>query len=190
MSSVSIFADLAATELGKDPQKTHELISRIKLKTHEISENISDLIWAIYSRNDSWGSLIDRIKNFCFEILTSKGIQVVISDDYRIRDLQISILYKKNLLMFLKESVNNIAKYSNATKAEIKLELISDNFFLTISDNGKGFDPKAITQGNGLSGLHARANALGGHATIDSVIGTGTTIKLNFSLENQHQVPN
>ncbi len=190
MSSVSIFADLASTELGKDPQKAHELISRIKLKTHEISENISDLIWAIYSRNDSWGSLIDRIKNFCFEILTSKGIQVIISDDYRIRDLQISILYKKNLLMFLKESVNNIAKYSNATKAEIKLELISDNFFLTISDNGKGFDPKSITQGNGLSGLHARANALGGQATIDSVIGTGTTIKLNFNLEIQSQVPN
>lgn len=187
MSSVSIFADLAATELNKDPQKTHELISRIKLKTHEISENISDLIWAIYSRNDSWGSLIDRIKNFCFEILTSKGIQVVITDDYRIRDLQISILYKKNLLMFLKESVNNIAKYSQATKAEIKLELISDHIFLTISDNGKGFDPKSVTRGNGLSGLHARANALGGEVTIDSVIGAGTTIKLGFNLDSQNQ---
>jgi signal transduction histidine kinase len=183
MSSVSIFADLAVNEFEKDPPKSLELISRIKLKTQEISETISDLIWAIYSRNDSWGSLIDRTKNFCFEILTSKGIQVVISDDYRMRDQQLSIHYKKNLMMFIKEAVNNIAKYSNATKAEIQIELISDKIQLIVKDNGIGFDPKSIIRGNGLSSLHARANALGGLVEIESIVGNGTTIKLNFSRE-------
>lgn len=183
MSSVSIFADLAVNEFEKDPPKALELISRIKLKTQEISETISDLIWAIYSRNDSWGSLIDRTKNFCFEILTSKGIQVVISDDYRMRDQQISIHYKKNLLMFIKEAVNNIAKYSNASKAEIRIELVSNKILLTIKDNGVGFEPKSITRGNGLASLQARANALGGHVIIDSQVGNGTSIKLSFDLE-------
>lgn len=183
MSSVSIFADLAVNEFEKDPPKALELISRIKLKTQEISETISDLIWAIYSRNDSWGSLIDRTKNFCFEILTSKGIQVVISDDYRMRDQQISIHYKKNLLMFIKEAVNNIAKYSNASKADIRIELVSNKILLTIKDNGVGFEPKSITRGNGLASLQARANALGGHVIIDSQVGNGTSIKLSFDLE-------
>jgi two-component system, NarL family, sensor histidine kinase UhpB len=183
MSSVSIFADLAVNEFEKDPPKSLELISRIKLKTQEISETISDLIWAIYSRNDSWGSLIDRTKNFCFEILTSKGIQVIIADDYRMRDQQISIHYKKNLLMFIKEAVNNIAKYSNASKAEIRIELVSNKILLSIKDNGIGFEPKSITRGNGLSGLQARANALGGHVIIDSQVGNGTSIKLSFDLE-------
>lgn len=190
MSSVSIFADLAINEFEKDPPKALELISRIKLKTQEISETISDLIWAIYSRNDSWGSLIDRTKNFCFEILTSKGIQAIISDDFRIRDQQISIHYKKNLLMFLKEAVNNIAKYSNASKAEIKIELISDKILLTITDNGIGFDPKSITRGNGLSSLQARANSLGGQILIESQVGFGTTIKLNFNLESNPSLLN
>jgi signal transduction histidine kinase len=190
MSSVSIFADLAANEFEKNPPKALELISRIKLKTQEISETISDLIWAIYSRNDSWGSLIDRTKNFCFEILTSKGIQVEISDDYRMRDQQLSIHYKKNLMMFLKEAVNNIAKYSNASKAEIQIELIADKIQLIVKDNGIGFDPKSITRGNGLSSLHARANSLGGHVDIESIVGIGTTIKLNFSREENPVIIN
>lgn len=190
MSSVSIFADLAVNEFEKDPPKALELISRIKLKTQEISETISDLIWAIYSRNDSWGALIDRTKNFCFEILTSKGIQVLISDDYRIRDQQISIHYKKNLMMFIKEAVNNIAKYSNASKAEIQIELISDKIRLIIKDNGVGFEPKSITRGNGLSSLHARANALGGQVKIESKVGNGTIVLLSFSQEFNKSILN
>jgi signal transduction histidine kinase len=183
LSSVSIFADLASREFDKDPNKALELIFRVKSKTQEISENISDLIWSIYSRNDSWGNLIDRIKNFCFEVLTSKGVEVVISDDYRLHDLEISILYKKNLLLFLKEAVNNISKYANATHVEILMKLENDQILISIHDNGIGFDPKSKTSGNGLAGFHARATAIDGSVTIDSAVGKGTRILLSFKIE-------
>lgn len=183
LSSVSIFADLASREVDKDPSKALELILRVKSKTQEISENISDLIWSIYSRNDSWGNLIDRIKNFCFEVLISKGVEVVISDDYRLHDLEISILYKKNLLLFLKEAVNNISKYANATHVEISMKLEDDQILISIHDNGIGFDPKSIKRGNGLAGFHARASALDGNATIESAVGKGTQILFSFKIE-------
>lgn len=183
LSSVSIFADLATREVNKDPNKALELILRVKSKTQEISENISDLIWSIYSRNDSWGNLIDRIKNFCFEVLTSKGVEVVISDDYRLHDLQISIHYKKNLLLFLKEAVNNISKYANATHVEILMKLVDDQIMISIHDDGIGFDPKSLTRGNGLAGFHARASALDGNVTIESAVGKGTQILFSFKIE-------
>lgn len=45
-------------------------------------------------------------------------------------------------------------------------------------DDGQGFDPTAIDpSSHGLAGMRHRVEALGGKLSLDSVIGTGTTVK-------------
>jgi signal transduction histidine kinase len=180
ISSASIFADLAIQVVRDDQEKARVLMIRAKAKTQEISENISDLIWAIYSRNDSWWSLIERIRNFCFEILSSKEIEVKILDDKQLHDLQIPIQYKKSLLLFLKEAVNNIAKYSQATEVSIRIELENELITLQIDDNGVGFDTSLSTKGNGLLNFQAHAKSIKGSLEIVSAPGQGTHIRLSF----------
>jgi signal transduction histidine kinase len=180
LSSISIFADLALSELPKDTEKALTLIDRVKRKNQEVSDTISDLIWAIYSKNDTMGSLITRVRNFGFDVLTSQGIEVKIEDDFRLKDAALSIELKKNLLLVFKEALNNIAKYSKASQAVIVIEYIKGTVHIRISDNGKGFDPKLIRHGNGLAGFQARANAIGARFVLDSAIGTGTRLMLSF----------
>ena len=180
ISSASIFADLAIQVIRNDQEKARVLMIRAKAKTQEISENISDLIWAIYSRNDSWLSLIERIRNFCFEILSSKEIEVKIQDDKQLHDVQIPIQYKKSLLLFLKEAVNNIAKYSQATEVSIRIELENEMITLQIDDNGVGFDTSLSTKGNGLLNFQAHAKSVKGSVKIVSSPGQGTHIRLTF----------
>ena len=180
LSSISIFADLAQTELNPSGGKAFELVSRIKQKTQEVSENISDLIWAIYSKNDTWRSLIERVRNAGFELLTAKGIEVKISDDFRLHDINLPIEYKKNLLLFFKEAFNNIAKYSEAKRVEIAIKHDNNTLKIKISDNGKGFDVNTVRKGNGLSGFQARAASVKGLFNLQSTLGKGTTLSLEI----------
>jgi signal transduction histidine kinase len=180
LSSISIFADLALSEFPKDPTKALSLVERVKHKNQEVSDTISDLIWAIYSKNDTMGSLVTRVRSFGFDVLTAQGIEVKIEDDFRLKDAALSIELKKNLLLFFKEALNNIAKYSGAIQAIIVIEYVDGTVHIRISDNGKGFDPKLVRQGNGLAGFQARANAIGARFVLDSAIGTGTRLMLSF----------
>ena len=180
ISSINIYANVAAENMLQDPAKSENLIERIKKQSSEISENLSDLIWAIYSGNDTYGNLIQRMKNFSFEILSARDIHTHFEFSPKLTDHYAHIDIRKNTLLFFKESVNNIAKYSGAT--EVRLSLTEDNSQLTlaIEDNGKGFDHSNITLGNGLASLYNRAKLLNGTCVIESIPGNGTRIVLSF----------
>ena len=80
--------------------------------------------------------------------------------------------------MIYKEAVNNLAKYSAASEANINLEFQHPYLILTISDNGKGFDPQKIKNGNGLKNMQRRAKKIGAVYHLHTAIGKGTTITL------------
>ena len=78
------------------------------------------------------------------------------------------------------EALTNVAKYSGAATASIRLAVVGDTLSLWVTDDGRGgADPAA---GTGLRGLADRAEALGGSLTVDSPPCRGTTITLRFPL--------
>lgn len=78
----------------------------------------------------------------------------------------------------LQELLGNAARHSQSTLVKVHLDM-SENFVkLIVDDNGKGFDPDIINQGNslGLKLIKDRVEMLGGKFEIDSTIGKGTRI--------------
>ena len=47
---------------------------------------------------------------------------------------------------------------------------------VTVSDDGRGFDPGAMTAGFGLTGMRERVELLGGELSLASAPGEGTTV--------------
>lgn len=83
----------------------------------------------------------------------------------------------------VQESLTNIWKYASATEVQIQLQATSDELYLTVRDNGKGFNVEANTTGFGLQGMRERTLALGGHLVIDSAPGAGCRITAHFPLQ-------
>lgn len=82
------------------------------------------------------------------------------------------------------EALNNIIKYSEATKVEIHIGVKDETLFINISDNGRGFEinDKHLTKGNGLSNMKERANLLNGSFCVNSESGHGTHICIGIPL--------
>lgn len=77
----------------------------------------------------------------------------------------------------VQESLTNMAKYANATEAEISLQNFDSYITVEVKDNGKGFKVGNVGPGShGLSGMRHRVEAAGGRLTITSAEGSGTQI--------------
>ena len=90
------------------------------------------------------------------------------------------------IIRILQESLSNIARHANATQVTVKFTDVAQDFKMTISDNGIGFDLKTIEQLNksdskkhfGVQNIIDRINALGG--TVEFINNGGTTIAITI----------
>lgn len=86
----------------------------------------------------------------------------------------------------LQESLTNISKYAFATEVKIELRATTDELYLSIRDNGKGFNLKQNTTGFGLQSMRDRTTALGGTFNIDSSPQSGCRITVKIPLPIVH----
>ena len=94
---------------------------------------------------------------------------------------------ESTLYRIAKESIDNIIKHSQATKADIRLSQNKHNLTLKIQDNGSGFDQndtrrKTLSAGVGLNDMSARAALVGAKFSIFSSKGAGTMVKIEVPL--------
>jgi signal transduction histidine kinase len=86
-------------------------------------------------------------------------------------------------LLYFKEALNNIAKYSGAKLVRIESEWKNDQVHISVKDDGIGFDQDLVKKGNGLAGFQARANAIGGKFFLKTKPGEGTQLLLDFPFQ-------
>jgi signal transduction histidine kinase len=89
---------------------------------------------------------------------------------------------RKNILLIAKEAINNIAKYSGATQATVKLEISDGKLLLEITDNGDGIAVENNHTGQGLYSMRQRAEAMQGSFQIRTTRNSGTVITCNVPL--------
>jgi signal transduction histidine kinase len=143
---------------------------------------MSDIVWAVNPRTDSLSDLTRRMHRFAEETLGGANITMTFSAPSTDGDLTLGADLRRELYLILKESVNNIARHSGATTAVVELALTRSELHLSISDDGRGFDPAMRTDGNGVESMRKRAAAFGGVFTIDSAPGRGTRVSLTANL--------
>jgi PAS domain S-box-containing protein len=82
------------------------------------------------------------------------------------------------LFRIVQETLTNVARHANATRAEVVLQKQRDGLVLLIRDNGRGFDQAdpSLAKSLGLLGMRERAAMLGGRVNVSSAPGNGTTV--------------
>jgi len=68
------------------------------------------------------------------------------------------------------------------TTQDVALHCSPNRVILKVEDDGRGFDTsnEALRLGHGLANMQARAESLGGLFDIQSALGSGTTVTLDF----------
>lgn len=172
LSSLQIYGAIAEKSMSSNPAKTIEMVQKMNVQSREILENMSDIVWSMKSNSTGGTSLETKIKNYASELLQEKQIHFtgIIQPDAEMA-LQ-SMKARKNVLLIIREILNNTVKYSNATQSALHIYIQDKNWVMDIADNGVGIEPEKEYEGNGLKNIRSRTAELNGSFTVKGEGGT------------------
>lgn len=182
LSSMHIYSDLAANVWHTQPHESKKIVETISTTAKALMDRMGDIVWSMKSAEEEKNNFTVRLKNYCNELLSPKDILFALEIDENLTVKIKNPEIRKNILLIAKEAINNIAKYSEATKVIICLKHAKQTIVLNISDNGKGFNTKNVKQGNGLQNIQLRCKQLNGVCIIRSLPQNGTTITCSLPI--------
>jgi len=87
------------------------------------------------------------------------------------------------------EVFSNTIKHSGARTVAVSAARVPGAVQIVIGDDGRGFEPAAVHNGNGLANLKLRAAQAGGTLLVDSGAGRGTRVTLLLPLADGELPP-
>jgi len=167
--ALAVQLKLARTMLDRDPPRVGGMLDALQASATEAIEDLRDLARGIYPP-----LLADKGLEAALEAQARKSsIPVVVETDaigrYP-RDVESAVYF------CALESLNNVAKYAEASHAVVRLAKSDGHLTFTVTDDGNGFDPDAAGHGTGLQGMADRLDAIGGTFDVTSAPGAGTTV--------------
>ncbi|MCJ7934487.1 MAG: histidine kinase [Chryseobacterium sp.] len=172
LSSLQINSVVAGELIGKQKiNDARKVLKSIEDQSRKLSENMSDIVWSLKPNKDSLMTLSTRIRNIASEILGSTDIDYTITIDETIDDEITNFSSKKNIILIVKEALNNAVKYSKADEISIECKKDESSHILEIKDNGTGFD-ESVTKGNGIGNMKKRTSEMNGIFDLRSSAGT------------------
>lgn len=95
---------------------------------------------------------------------------------------------KINLYRILQEGLQNINKYANAKNIEVDINGDAENVFLSIKDDGIGFEVNKKSKGIGMQNMISRTHDCHGIIDINSKKGEGTRILITVPIETKQLI--
>jgi signal transduction histidine kinase len=103
----------------------------------------------------------------------------------RADDVPVSPEAATELVAIARELLSNVVRHAGASRATVRLSLAGGRVRLRVTDDGRGFDPRARrpSRQRGLANVRDRATALGGRVTVRSRPGAGTVVTVSIPAE-------
>jgi signal transduction histidine kinase len=124
---------------------------------------------------DEFMSLGTRIKTFASDILGATAIDYTVHIPDDVNTAVTDFTMRKNIVLIVKEAINNAVKYSKAKMITIDLLVINKTLTISIADDGIGISPE-VQPGNGLSNMKKRSGEMKGDFIIEADKNKGTKI--------------
>jgi signal transduction histidine kinase len=175
--SAKLFMNSAQT----DPQKANEHIEKAITYQLMAVEEIRKLSKTL---NTSLVKVIGLSRSIDDIIINMKAFQQIETRFQYDQKLDKLLSDDQKLMIFriLQEQTNNIIKYANAKNVLITLKEENSKIYLSITDDGKGFDASVQSKGIGFINIYNRVDAFGGDMDIISSPGNGCSLRINFPL--------
>ncbi|MEO6667878.1 MAG: two-component regulator propeller domain-containing protein [Ferruginibacter sp.] len=189
LSSISLSSAIIQKKMDDNTGGTEGLLKQISSNTDAMMEAMSDIVWAINTKNDRFENVVNRMRAFAIEILEPKGCVIHFANNKNLDGLKLDMAQRKNLYLLFKEAINNAAKYAASSNVWIDISMNEHRMLvLKIKDDGNGFSLATVENGNtgmagnGLPNMRKRAQELNGTLNIHAGKGIGTQIILEFRI--------
>ena len=165
LTRITMFSD--NLRFGKNTEEQrNEKLDKIGKLSRDAVASMSDVLWAIDSRNDFAGNLLDRMREQAEDMLLPLGMDVNFEVSGTDLKQPIGSDIRGEIYLIFKEAINNIAKHSHADRVEITYSIQDKNYLLRIRNNGATEAGEKQSTGQGLSNMEMRAKKIAAHIIV------------------------
>jgi signal transduction histidine kinase len=179
LTEISVLASTGQRPRVNETNQTN-LFHTIAGKARSLIASLDVIVWAVDPEDNSLQSFADYVTGHTGDFFSHMNLSCRFKVPVALPHLNLDGRVRHDLLMAVKEALNNIVRHAEATEVEFRLAVDDTNLAIDIADNGKGF--AGGTDGHGLKNLPARLLKLSGTCTVDSAVGGGTTVKIRLPL--------
>jgi len=185
MTGVTLQLNAVAKLLQTSPEAANHHLGLARNMVRSSRVDVRRSIWDLRNRELEQFDLATALLVSGNQI--ADGSQIRIEAETRGKTRPLPETMEENILRIGQEAITNTVKHSGATRLVLELEFNPKNVVLTIKDNGNGFAPDNCLGPNeghfGLLGMSERAKRLDGKISINSTLGSGTTIAVEIPTE-------
>ncbi|GAB3878574.1 hypothetical protein GCM10028824_40760 [Hymenobacter segetis] len=189
LSQISLQSSLLQEGLA-DAAGQRQQLGEITEASRSAVRQLNDVVWSLDAHNDHLPDLLDRMRDYAYEVLGLAGLTVTFDFPADLPDQRLSVLLRRNLYLIYKESLHNVLKHAaGATAVAVRLRYVASSLpqlVLEVQDNAPSPAPTqdgtGRRSGHGLRNMATRAEAMGGAATAGSVTGGGFRVQVAVPL--------
>ena len=178
LSQVAIMCEV----LSRQSLNERDTLQEIAGVSRNVLSSMSEIVWAVDPSRDHLRDLTQRMRWFAGETLEGRGLALDFSASEASREVRLESEMRRQVFLIFKECVNNIVRHAGATHTRVRLQVADHHLALSVEDDGRGFDPKSVLQGNGLRNMRHRTRLLQGRLETRSTLGQGTVVVLRVPL--------
>ncbi|MFI7707435.1 GAF domain-containing sensor histidine kinase [Nonomuraea sp. NPDC049480] len=160
-----------------------EAAKRLQHGIDELDETIRQIRSSIFALQGSRDQGEPSLRGQIVDLVEGAGSHLGFMPGLRMEgqiDTLVPESVAEHLLAVLREALSNVVRHSHATRAEVSVEVSSDDLTLKVSDNGVGLGESG--RRSGLRNIEERAGRLGGTAELASPEGEGTRLRWHVPL--------
>jgi len=183
-SSLTEISVLAST--GQLPRNStssqSNLFQAIGNRARGLVSALEVIVWAVDPEDNTLQSLADFLTGYANDFFSHTPIACRFKVPVSCPAITLEGRVRHDLLMAVKESLNNIVRHADATEVEFRLAVADSCVEIDLADNGQGIEDSAHRNGHGLKNLSARLKKLGGDCTVEPRASAGTIVKIRLPL--------
>jgi len=172
----------ASEALPDSPRAAKQQLQELINSAGELGADIHTVSHRLHSATLESLGLVPGVSSLCKEFTDRHGIEIDFSADNIPRIVAPGVALC--VFRIVQEALQNLRKHSGAARAEVSLIKRADRIFVSIYDQGKGFDMSDMKahEGLGIQSMGERARLLSGCFEIHSKPGRGTRVEAAIPL--------
>lgn len=177
--AVSLTLELASDDLNSSPEEAKVNVDRAIDQLHGVVRDIRSYIFDLRPRAYA-GDLAGAIINLGNEFRQNSLIETMVDIAASLPPVPEKVGVA--LYQIVHEALSNIRKHAKASSVTISLKERDGCLCLEVRDTGTGFDLAVATPEThrGLRNMTSRALGIGGKLTVDSALGRGTRVSVEW----------
>jgi signal transduction histidine kinase len=175
---VTLTAEAAATLLERDPAKARVELERLGELSREAMDELRSLVHELRPPALDAEGLVTTLRKHVEVVRRVHGVEIGLEVQ---GSPERSPRRDGEVFRIAQEALSNAVRHAAPTRVEVTLAARDGRLFLTVADDGSGFDPaeRALRSRRlGLTSMEERAELVGGRLTIESAPSAGTTVRL------------